>query len=477
MAKRSVKATASGIRQARQRFDYLGWTQEHLAALVGLNTRQSIWKFFKGAPIDRQYFIEICYQLGLDWEQIADLPSLPPELERRDSMSPRVVTPHHAPVGTAAPSSELSLLRMQAEEMAVEPLVPMPGLGEGRRLAEVFVERSVSCGDELIPAVSLFDRGNRFLLKGEFGSGRTTLARWLYLRQLRDHTNPQLALWLDLPLVYRDGDADLMRTLRQLLGDGEQQNRLEQYLRRGQLMLFIDGLDELSTSRAAWASRELSLFLGRYPSTGCLITTSLVGDHDWLLGCTPVALLPLAHRQARQHATQIDAWERWHEHPWFWHNPLRLQAMARDTSMEQAYTQLLDLIFRRMPRWSFWPEPLADLRIAPAELQTYLEELVRQCGPTFTHSEAIDGLMRQHARRSEQLPAEQLLQCAELMLQMFRHLSLVRHQGEGRYQIATPELARTLQERGKRWQHWAPAEVTVMEPQESATVRKLDLAV
>jgi hypothetical protein len=380
-------------------------------------------------------------------------------------------------MGSAAPVSEVALLRGQAEEMAVEPLVPMPGLGEGRRLAEVFVERTLSCRDELIPAASLFDHGNRFLLKGEFGSGRTTLARWLYLRQLRDHTNPHLALWLDLPLVYRDGDGDLMRTLRQLLGDGEQQNRLEQYLRRGQLVLFIDGLDELSASRAAWASRELSLFLGRYPSTGCLITTSLVGDYDWLLGCTPVSLLPLAHRQARQHATQLEAWENWHEHPWFWHNPLRLQTMARNMSVEQAYPQLLDLIFRRMPRWSFWPEPLVDWNIAPAELQNYLEELVRQCGTAFAHAEAIDCLMRLRSNRSDQIPAEQLLQCAEQILQMFRHLALVRHHGEGRYQLATPELAKTLQERVKRWQHWNRPEAAGADSQDPKVARKLDLAV
>ncbi len=473
MAKRSVKASATGIRQARQRFDYLGWTQEHLAALVGLNTRQSIWKFFKGAPIDRQYFIEICYQLGLDWEQIADLPALPPELERREPVAPRP----SLNFGSGHGNPELSALRQQAEEMAIEPLVPMPGLGEGRRLAEVFVERSLACGDELVPAATLFDHGHRFLLKGEFGSGRTTLARWLYLRQLRDHSNPNLALWLDLPLVYRDGDSDLMRTLRQLLGEGDQPSRLEQYLRRGQLVLFIDGLDELPASKAAWASRELSLFLGRYPATGCLITTSLVGEYEWLLGCRSVSLLPLTHRQARQYATQLEAWENWHEHPWFWHNPLRLQMMARRVPLEQAYPQLLDLIFRRMPRWSFWPEPLVDWQVTPSQLQSYLEDMIRQFPADFSQGSAIDYLMRLRGRGTESDPPEQLLHCAEQIFQTLRHLGLVRHQGEGVYQIATPDLRQILQERAKRWQHWGHAETVPTENPELVAARKLDMAV
>ena len=74
MAKRSLKSSTTGIAKAKQAFERKGWTQEYLAAEVGLSTRQSIWKFFTGRPIERHLFIEICFQLDLEWREIADLP-------------------------------------------------------------------------------------------------------------------------------------------------------------------------------------------------------------------------------------------------------------------------------------------------------------------------------------------------------------------------------------------------------------------
>ncbi|OUL27979.1 histidine kinase [Nostoc sp. RF31YmG] len=70
MAKRSLQASVEGIRKAKLAFKRKGWTQEYLAATVGLETRQPIWKFFTGKPIDRQAFNEICLVLDLDPTEI-----------------------------------------------------------------------------------------------------------------------------------------------------------------------------------------------------------------------------------------------------------------------------------------------------------------------------------------------------------------------------------------------------------------------
>ncbi|MGH8001734.1 MAG: NACHT domain-containing protein, partial [Brasilonema sp.] len=75
MARRSLKASILGIQKAKRAFQVREWTQEYLASEVGLETRQPIWKFFTGKPIERQNFMEICFQLGLDWQEIAELPT------------------------------------------------------------------------------------------------------------------------------------------------------------------------------------------------------------------------------------------------------------------------------------------------------------------------------------------------------------------------------------------------------------------
>lgn len=76
MAKRSLQASDEGIRKAKQAFKRKGWTQEYLAGEVGLETRQPIWKFFTGKPIDRHVFNDICSALELDVSEIAQQPTV-----------------------------------------------------------------------------------------------------------------------------------------------------------------------------------------------------------------------------------------------------------------------------------------------------------------------------------------------------------------------------------------------------------------
>lgn len=70
MTKRSLQASIEGIRKARQAFKQKGLTQKSLASQVALETRQPIWKFFNGKPVDRQVFHEICFVLELKPQDI-----------------------------------------------------------------------------------------------------------------------------------------------------------------------------------------------------------------------------------------------------------------------------------------------------------------------------------------------------------------------------------------------------------------------
>ncbi|MEH2435885.1 MAG: NACHT domain-containing NTPase [Nostoc sp.] len=74
MVKRSLQGSLAGIQQAKKAFAHKGWTQENLAFEVNLKTRQPIWRFFTGRPIERHIFIEICSLLSLNWREIAANP-------------------------------------------------------------------------------------------------------------------------------------------------------------------------------------------------------------------------------------------------------------------------------------------------------------------------------------------------------------------------------------------------------------------
>ncbi len=85
MAKRSLQASPTGVKQAKKAFNNKGWTQENLAGEVNLKTRQPVWRFFTGRPIERYTFIEICSVLELDWREIAVNP--PDELSELGQVS------------------------------------------------------------------------------------------------------------------------------------------------------------------------------------------------------------------------------------------------------------------------------------------------------------------------------------------------------------------------------------------------------
>jgi predicted NACHT family NTPase len=77
MSKRSLQASSEGMTKARLAFKRKGWTQEVLAGEVGLETRQPIWKFFAGKPVDRQVFHEICKLLEINPQEIVDTSGTP----------------------------------------------------------------------------------------------------------------------------------------------------------------------------------------------------------------------------------------------------------------------------------------------------------------------------------------------------------------------------------------------------------------
>ncbi|MCC5649022.1 NACHT domain-containing NTPase [Nostoc sp. XA013] len=74
MVERSLEASLTGIEQAKKAFAHKGWTQDNLAFEVNLKTRQPIWRFFTGRPVERHIFIQICSVLSLNWREVAANP-------------------------------------------------------------------------------------------------------------------------------------------------------------------------------------------------------------------------------------------------------------------------------------------------------------------------------------------------------------------------------------------------------------------
>src|SRR4028118_956923 len=69
MKKRSLQASLQGIEQAKKSIIHNCLTQRSLAKELGI-TRQPVGKFFRGKPVDRNLFVQICDRLDLEWEEV-----------------------------------------------------------------------------------------------------------------------------------------------------------------------------------------------------------------------------------------------------------------------------------------------------------------------------------------------------------------------------------------------------------------------
>ncbi|HAG80893.1 MAG TPA: hypothetical protein DCL61_06905 [Cyanobacteria bacterium UBA12227] len=71
MAKRSLQASAQGIKEAKIALDCKNLTQKAITTELQIASWSTVNKFFTGQAVDRRIFIEICEALDLEWDEIA----------------------------------------------------------------------------------------------------------------------------------------------------------------------------------------------------------------------------------------------------------------------------------------------------------------------------------------------------------------------------------------------------------------------
>ncbi|MCC5661071.1 hypothetical protein LC608_29710 [Nostoc sp. XA010] len=73
MTKRGLQASTQGIAKANQALIRNNLNKTALARDLGLS-RATVTNFFRVIPIERLNFEEICQRLGLNWQEIVDIP-------------------------------------------------------------------------------------------------------------------------------------------------------------------------------------------------------------------------------------------------------------------------------------------------------------------------------------------------------------------------------------------------------------------
>lgn len=296
MAKRSLQASNVGIEKAKRAFRRRQWTQEYLANEVGIETRQPIWKFFKGKPVDRQTFVEICFRLDLDWQEIAAVPgeSLQTQDEYEqdycdiDTLVQEVQQQYRNKISAKCGSIRL-LDTSQPNELEdifvnvdiLETITNQRWL-DISQLQAFNTEKFDCCGlginQQPIPAMQAVATIPKLMILGKPGSGKTTLLQHIAIKCNSGELLPdRVPIFIRLKNFAEDASVtdnlNLLSYISHELGRSNiSKQQVETLLHHGKALILLDGLDELKQKDKGEVLKQIRKFSDEYYKNNFIIT-------------------------------------------------------------------------------------------------------------------------------------------------------------------------------------------------------------
>ncbi len=297
MARRSLRASPEGMIRAKQVFESKGLTQEDLANEVGLSSRQSVWKFFTGRPIERQYFKEICQRLDLVWEEIVELSpekSTPlPVVEVDDNLGiagwvqvmrtglfeliQTQCNTLQSPFEVTQPLlSQVYTVTQVLSQPSYQRWLEVSDLQESHNTSERFSLSQTNF--EAVSGLEIVSQQEKLIILGKPGAGKTTFLQYIALQCNQGKFRQDL-----VPFFVQ------LRTLFTEIADGEEltlQNYLINQCRRGGLsrqqglsllqegrgLLLLDGLDEIPLEKSNQILKDIDSFTQEFYKNPIIIT-------------------------------------------------------------------------------------------------------------------------------------------------------------------------------------------------------------
>jgi predicted NACHT family NTPase len=335
MGERSLRASQKGIQLADKALINNRWTQKDLTGSEsGCYSRQTISKFFTGKPVDRKIFVGICKKLGMNWQEIADLPKDTELAEQNQNTSLDIDALVQEARKKIKPriQERCGLMRVlgMPEPIGLNDIYTKVNILEkipGRRRKDIAKFRQEYKSEDLerfglgrtreegVPGLEAVERYSKLVILGKPGAGKTTFLKYLALQCIEGRFKADcVPIFVTLRhFAEAPGKPGLLDYIsQQYFGLRYEQNLdgnfLHKVIENGKALVLLDGLDEVKKEDTKHVLRQITNISNIYSDCNTnfnnFVVTCRIAALDYIFeNFTEVEVSDFEHEQISTFAT------------------------------------------------------------------------------------------------------------------------------------------------------------------------------
>jgi predicted NACHT family NTPase len=324
MGRRTLQASSLGIETIKRAMKRKKWSQDLLAGRVGC-VRQTIGQhLYKGDPIDEDYFLAICQELGLDWQEMIvqeaesssedDLEIQDLITDIRQRIEP-MVKKECGKMRVLDMEQDIALGEIYTDVNILENLTAKQRLGLEElhclfhsELAD-FERLGWGKAQKRVSGLDAVQGHRKLMIWGKPGAGKTTFLKYIAMECLAERLGTDcLPIFLSLKeFAEKPGKPELLHYISHKFVDaGVKAEIIEKLLSHGKALILLDGLDEVlekDSRRVIFQIQQLADHL-HYGKNQFLITCRIAAKEYLFQGFREVEVADFDQEQIRVFVTK-----------------------------------------------------------------------------------------------------------------------------------------------------------------------------